>query len=249
MAVLGYRSFSLPSVNLVRDRNWSQRGPGITITSGVVDSSNGLARTSILRPGFVVVKRASTGEYLDTTDANGDRDTVASATSLANIGSGAANKTFKFKYKGGVEHTITTATATTSVSALVTLLNADDKFNSDLIADAVSSTLRIRSKRAGADEYFEITDGTLNGQGGVAQDTFANNTFAVGAFADYRVVGFEGRSDPEFSEYADMLSEYAVAQGNCNVQNLWKAYFVEASLIGLTTQAKACFIRRGSIFA
>ncbi len=24
MAVLGYRSFSLPSVNLVRDRNWSQ---------------------------------------------------------------------------------------------------------------------------------------------------------------------------------------------------------------------------------
>lgn len=244
-AVSGYRSVDRPSVSLVRDHSRTVRGEGIVVTSGVVDSGNGLERTSILRPGFVVVKRTSTGEYIDTSDSNGDRDAVASATSLVNIGSGAANKTFKFKYRGGVEHTITTVTATTSVAALVTLLNADDKFNSDLIADAVSSTLRIRSKRAGAGEYFEITDGTLNGQGGVAQDTFANNTSAIGTDADYRVIGHEGR--PE--ECVDLLSNTGVAASNDDSQNLWSAYFVEASLVGLTTQAKACFIRRGSRFA
>lgn len=244
MAVSGYRSISRPSVSLVSDSKLSTRGEGITITSGVVDSSNGLERTSILRPGYVVVKRTSTGKYLDTSDANGDRDAVASATSLVDIGAGAANKTFKFKYKGGVEHTITTATATTSVSALVTLLNADDKFNSDLIADAVSSTLRIRSKRAGSGEYFEITDGTLNGQGGSSQDTFANNTTAIGTDADYRVIGFEGA--PE--EYVDLLTDLGVATDNDETQNLWAASFVEASLVGLTTQAKACFLRRNSRF-
>jgi len=130
----------------------------------------------------------------------------------------------------------------------VTALNADALFKADLIADKVATpvanTLRIRARRAGSDEYFEITDGTLNDQGGADQDTFANNTTAGGSDGDYRVLGLGGGGH---EDHLDMLGK----DGNVAAQaaaNLLAGHFDESELIGLTPDAKAVLSRRGSIF-
>lgn len=211
-----------------------------TRESIILDSGNtdtGSTPNDKFRAGNVCVKRASTGRYVEANDANGDRNGQASAASLIAIGAGAASKTFKWKYKGGEEQTVTLGAGDNTAALVVTALNADADFSADLIASQASNILTIKTKRSGADEYFEITDGTLNDQGGVDQDTFANNTLKIGTDAEYRVT-------LEFAELKD-------ADGTAVHDEVLAArvgHFKKANLINLTAEAEATLRKWGSIF-
>lgn len=226
-------------------------GEMVQVKSTVTDSGavgSGLPRATILRPGMVLGKKTSDGLFYPADDSNVSGSQVASVSSLIAIAATAASKTFKWKYKNGVEHTVTLGGGDNSCDAVVTALNADDLFAADLIADKVATpvanTLRIRSRRAGADEYFTITDGTLNDHGGVAEDTFEDNTGHGGSDGDYRVLGLGGGGH---EDHLDMLGRDG-AVADQSAPNLMAGEFDESELLNLTPDAKAVLTRRGSFF-
>lgn len=207
----------------------------IILDSGNTDAGN--TPTTEFRAGNVVALRTSTGRYVEANDTNGDRCTQASITGVvsdasANNGFG---KTFKWKYQNGAEKTVTMGSTTAdhdTNAEIVAVLNADAAFAADLIASESGNFVNIKSRRAGSDEYFEITDGTINAVLG-----FTNNTSAAGADADYRVTRDLG-----------VLTNAAGTAVHDEVQAYKAGYFDESQLINLTAEARAVLSRRGSIF-
>lgn len=213
-------------------------GCSCLIKSTVTDS--GSSPTTRIRRGLVIVLKTSDGLFYRADDAaaGADRNGVASAVSLVALGAGSASKTFKYKYKGGAEATITMAAGDDTAAEVVTALNADTEFARNLIASQAANVLTIKTKKAGADEYFEITDGTLNDQAGVDQDTFLNNTTKFGTDADYRVV----------ERMVDMLNPASGVVYDAEAETSLAAYYDESQLLGLTAEARVVLSRRGAIF-
>lgn len=200
-------------------------------------TDSGATPTNWIRPGLVVVKLTSTGKYFAADAATGDRNASATTTSLVDISAwSTGNKTFKWKYKGGVEHTVT-GTSGDAVANAVTDLNADENFNADLVASASANKLVITARRAGRDEWFTITDGTLNDVGG-AEATFADDTDHSGTDADYAV--FDG-------DTADLKDATGTA---CDAMIVIfpRGEFKTDNLRSLTAEARAVLARNGSLF-
>lgn len=247
MILPGVKKLSLPARGFLGSQRPEDRrsGGAIVLKSTVVDTGNGLARTTLIRPGFVVGKKSSDGLFYradDTSNVTGP--TAATVTSAADIGAGAASKTFKWKYKGGGEQTVTMGGADDTPAEVVTKLNGDENFNADLIASLNGNKLVITARRGGVSEYFQITTGTLNGQGGSTDDTFTDNAMYGGSDPDYRVTG---TGDGGYADYVDMLGSDGAA-ANQYTPNLVAGVFKESQLIGLTAEAKAVLTARGSIF-
>lgn len=228
-------------------------GEMVVVKSTVTDTgavADGLPRDTILRPGMVLGKKASDGLFYPADDVSnvGNICQPASVSSLIAIAATAASKVFKYKVNGGPELSVTMGAGDNTCDLVVAALNADPAFAGNLIADKVATpvanTLRIRTVRAGVTEYFEITDGNFNDQGGVANDTFADNTKAGGSDGDYRVLGLGAGG---FEDHLDMLGRDG-AVADQGAPNVLAGEFDESQLLNSTPEAKAVLARRGSIF-
>lgn len=235
----GNAALELPCRAVLRNTQGARKGGAITVDSTVVDTGNGLARTTLIRQGLVVVKVTSTGRFIRADTSGGDRNAVATKSSLVAIGAGAASKTFKWRYKGGAEQSVTTGAGDNTAALVAAALNADAGFARHLIASNSGSTLIVSSREAGSSVYFEITDGTINGQGGTAQDTFANNTTAGGTDADYRVLGDDGGLPGDMFDPAGAVANQTFA-------NWIAGDFDSSKLIGPTAESLAVLAHRGS---
>lgn len=252
MQLPGLKSFDIPQRGFLLRLKDTFRKPGamIQVKSTVTDSGavgGGLPRATILRPGFVLGQKAVDSLFYKADDVTnvGNICTSGSATSLVAIGAGAASKTFKFKVNGGIEVTVTMGGGDNTCDLVVAKLMASIPFAGNLVATNVNTNfLKIQTLRAGVSEFFEITDGTINGQGGVANDTFANNTKAGGSDGDYRVLGLGGGGHEDHLEMLDATAT-AADQG---APNLMAGEFRESQLLGSTPEAKAVLARRGSFF-
>lgn len=234
-ALGGFKSYDLVDVAFLLTGEGKKGGDDALIASG---QTSGLTPTHRIPPGTVVVKRTGDGKFYfaDTATNGDDRNTQATRTSTIDI-TDPKSTTFKWKYKGGTEQTFTAGGGDDDVDKLITAMNGDDNFQAQLVASKTGSKLVIKSKDAGADVYFRITDGTLNDLGG-AQATFADNTDATaGADADYRVTTY----------WCDLKDVDAVAT-DAMAPTLLAGHFDESVLSNLTAEAKAVLIRRGSRF-
>lgn len=249
---------SLVSINikarqfLVRARDALLKiGAMVMVKSTVTDTgavAAGLPRATILRPGMVLAKKASDGLFYpadDTTNIGGSICSQASVTSLIAIAATAAGKVLKIKMCGGSEFSVTMGGGDNTCDLVVTKLNSDARFAANLIAsNDGSDKLVIKSLRAGVNEYFELTDGNFHDQGGVANDTFADNTKAGGSDGDYRVLGLGGGG---YEDHLDMLGRDG-AVADQGAPNLLAGEFDESELLNSTPEAKAVLRRNGSIF-
>lgn len=234
MPAVGFKSFEQPDIAYLIDGERRVKGSDVLVASGQTST---LTPSYLLGPGTVVVKVTATGKWYQADHATlGDRNAAASVTSLIDI-TDPKSTTFKWIYKGGAEQTFTAGGGDTDIDKLITALNADDNFQANLVATKPSaSKLKIATKTAGRDEYFKVTDGTLNDLGG-AQATFADNAFWSGTDADYRVL----------AAYAPLQELNAAAQ-DFLTESLRAGNFRTASLSNLTAEAKAVLARNGSFF-
>lgn len=207
----------------------------VTLDSGNTDAGN--TPTTEFRPGNVVALVTSTGRYVEANDAAGDRNAQASATGTVTDASSNAGfgKTFKWKFQGGAEQTVTMGSTTASHDTnaeIVALLNANAAFAADLIAAESGNFVNIKSRRAGSDVHFQITAGTINAVLG-----FTDNSTYFGTDADYRVTRDLGiLADADGTAVHDEVQAYRAG------------FFDESQLLNLTGEARAVLARRGSIF-
>lgn len=213
----GAASLSIPDRRVLMQPALDRDKVVILSDSTNVDASG--PRTTMLRPGNVLIQGASDSQWFDDT-TGGQASAVASVTGTVSDASSNAGfgKTFKWTYRYGVEHTITMGSTTASHDTnaeIVALLNANAYFSADLIADESTNYVRIRARRAGSEEFFKITDGTINAVLG-----YTDNTIVRGSDADYAVT----------TEYCDQLNPLGTA-ADARVQAVRAGVFDLSNLI------------------
>lgn len=212
------------------------RGSDVTIKSTVVDSGNGLARTSLIRSGNVVVKKTADSLYYLANDAtNGDRNGPAIVTSVLGDGNAWKGATITSVINGGPGIAVTTQAGTATVAAAATDLNANAIFAAQLVASTAAGKLVVKTLLGGSVMSLGISasDNTLFGA--------SPGVLAQGTDADYRVLEGDGLA-------ADMLDSVAVASDTPAPSSYAGAY-ITAQLLNSTPEALAVLARRGSIFA
>lgn len=250
MDLPAFNSVDIPNRPFLVRHAYAKAGEMVTVKSTVTDSgavAAGLPRSTILRQGSVLGQAVADSKFYNANDVTnvGNICTQGSVTSLIAIGAGAANKLFKFRVNGGQEITVTMGAGDNTCDLVVTKLLASIPFAANLFAANVNTNfLQISTLRAGAVEFFEITTGNFNGQGGVGNDTFADNTKAGGSDGDYRVLGLGGGG---FDDVLDLFGPLGAVQDK-GAANLKSAEFKTTQLLNLTPEAKAVLTRRGSFF-
>lgn len=211
-------------------------GTDVLVKSTVTDSGNTAMRTTILRPGTVLVKKTSDGLYYSAlfSDSNGaDRSAAASVSSATGITASWASTTQTFVVNGGASTAVSMAAGDDTNAEVVTALNASALFQAaGLVADVSASAVRVRTVQGGAHMSFVWTSSYA--------DTFGSGVASAegyGTDADYRVV----------EDYVDMLDEGAVA-GNSVAKTSMSGFYDESQLLNLSGDARAVLTRRGSIF-
>lgn len=203
--------------------------PGKSVVLESANRDSGNSPTTRIRPGNVVTKRASSGEYVEATDANRD---VHTAPSITSSGHTDGNGVIRLVGNHG-DISVTTTTGTGTEANHVTDLNNDAAFARHYVASSGSGELTIAARNVGSQEWFYIHSGTM-----------ANASFAEGA--ENGAIG----ADPDVlvtAEEADVADENGTAQSP-TVQTYRRGHFVEANLINLTEEAKAVLLARGCTF-
>lgn len=212
---LGSASLSIPDRRVLMREPLDVEKVMVQSDSTNVDASG--PRTTMLRPGTILLKGASDSVWYDDV-SGGQASAVASITGTVSDASSNAGfgKTFKWKFMGGVEQTVTMGSTTASHDTnaeIVALLNADADFSADLIASESTNYVMIRAKRAG--ESFQITDGTINAVLG-----FTDNALVQPTEADFVVT----------IEYCDQLNALGTA-ADCRVAAVRCGVFDESNLL------------------
>jgi hypothetical protein len=205
-----------------------KRGSEVVLDSSNTDSGN--TPTYRMRPGNVVVKRTSTGRYVEATDSNADTGTAPSITSSSHSD---ANGEIKLVGNHGTI-SVTTSTGTGTEANHVTDLNGDADFAAFYTASSGGGELTIAANRAAADEWFYIHADTI-ATAGFAEGPSNSNT---GTDPDVRVL-------EDFS--SDLQDLDGSAQHGTACTSL-AGHYDESALINLTGQAREVLARRGSIF-
>ena len=197
----------------------------VTVDSTTVDSAN--SPTTLLRPGLVV--GIGTGNvFYDASDSASTKGLPATHT-----GSGTtfpASSAFVFALQGGANITITGASSDNTVAEYVTLLNANEQFNSTLIAVASGSNIKISSVLNGPLAQFTIVSAPSGW--GLTAATY------TGSAGEYGVL----------EDYVDMLDGSGVASDMINVTIAQRGRFDESQLLDLTDDARTFLLSRGSTF-
>lgn len=223
----GLFSSTITPRKITLDDSLSVFGDQVVLDSGNTDS--GATPTHRLRPGNVVVKRTSTGRYVEANDANADTGTAPSITTTSHSD---GNGVIKLVGNHGTI-SVTTTTGAGSEANNATDLNADANFAAHYTASSAGGELTITANRSAADEWFYMHTDTM------ATASFAEgvDNASTGADPDVRVV----------VEAGDLQDPDGTAQ-HAPAVNLVRGYFDESQLINLTGQAKEVLARRGSIF-
>lgn len=210
----------------------------IVIDSAVRDSRS--TPTTRIQPGMALGLVTSTGRYIEANGSGADKMVAATTTSLIAISAwNTGSKTFKWKYKGGTENTVTGGTADTAAQ-MITDLNADAAFKNDLIAAAgvAANTVKITARRAGVDEWFEITAGTVNDVGGTGA-TFVSNTQYAGTDPDIVVLADD--------QFVDLIDTNGTAV-HASARGLPSGDFESSHIVKMDAHAKAVLKKNGSFF-
>ena len=218
---------TLADRNLLIDSTGLVQGQDVVLDSTNVDVPTPTFR---IRPGNVVVLRTSTGLYVEATDPNGDRNTVATITSVGHVD---GNGVIAVVYKG-MTISVTTATGSGTEAENATDLNADVLFRAHLIASSGAGELTIASRSTGADEDLFV-DATTRDAAGFAEG-IANSVNGVDE--DYKVT----------ADFGDLQDDDGNAV-NGAVATWDAAHFDESNLLNLTGEARGVFARRGSRFS
>lgn len=228
-AILKHQSTTKPGRRvLVKDDRTVRKS--ITIKSTVTDATNSAMRTTILRPGLVLVKKTSDGLYYLSTDAAADRATAPSIVSAGHADSD--NATFKLVGNHGTI-TVSITTNAGAEADWVTDLNADTAFKAHYVASVSGTDVLVTARAAGEQEWFYVHTDTTAGAAFPEGETNA----AQGTNADYVIL----------DDYVDMLDESATAS-DATTSALQAGNFFTTNLLLLTPEAKATLAQRGSIF-
>jgi hypothetical protein len=233
---MGYKSIEIAAVKFLTQQAPKLVGPGVTVDSGVTDTGNGLGRSSILRPGFVVVKKTSTGRYVAADDATGDRCAAAKVTAAQTADGTWASKTITINVQGGPDQVVTLGAGDDTDAEVVAAIMLQ---TTGVKATVVANRVTIQTEGAGRNRSLKVSSNLAAAFGA------ADGVVALGTDADYRVLGHEGH--PE--EYVDLLDKYGAAMHAPGVRNLLAGFFSAAALVKLTAEAQIVLGRNGSIFA
>lgn len=201
----------------------------VVLDSGNVDS--GSVPTSRLREGNVMVKRTSTGKYIEADDANGDRNAGAVVTAAEAADSDWQSADITVSQNGGDKVTVSLGGSDDTNAEVATALNADADFARNYIADGSGALLTITSLRTGEDVQLTVTSDLATAFG-------ANGTNASGTWADYGVLQRPVDQADDAGTASDTHGSIAYA----------KARFKESLLINLTPDARRALIGRGCSF-
>lgn len=193
----------------------------------------------VMPAGAVVVKKTADGLYYLADDGvNGDRNTAAAIDSLEKPDADWKSKsiTWAVTYPDGKAFggTVTLGADDDSIAEVVTALNGDAAFAAHLVAsDAGASDLLTITTVAKGKVHLALSSdlATVYGDGVTLEDE--------GAEADYRVT----------YEQRDLTKPGGAARDSSFVPTLLAGHFDESSLVGLTVEAKAVLMSRGSLFA
>lgn len=207
----------------------------VTSDSGNADS--GSTPTTRMRPGNVLVKRTSTGRYVEANDSNGDRSTPPSVSSAEAADTDWDGTTITVYLNGTLVATVVLAGSDDSTSEVVTALNtAFAAANLPIVASGLNAAVLVVKAHPGGGNVSLRVESTLatafataGGAGSYAED--------VGLDADYVVT----------LEYADQVNDDGTAI-HADVLVAQRGYFDASNLINLTADAKAVLRRRGSRF-
>lgn len=193
----------------------------------------------VMPAGAVVVKKTADGLYYLADDGvNGDRNAAAAIESLEKPDADWKEKTITWAvtYPNGVTvgGDVTLGTADDSIAEVVTALNADSAFHAHCVAsDSGAGDLLVITTRAKGNVTLAVSSdlATAYGDGVTLTDE--------GTEADYRVV----------AEQRSLVSAGGASRDSDPVPTLLAGHFDESELTGLTDEAKATLLARGSLFA
>lgn len=201
-------------------------------TSIVLDSTNtdaGSTPTHRFREGNVVVRRASTGRYVEANDAVGDRNT---APAITTVGQADGNGVIKLVGNHGTI-SVTTATGAGTEANNATDLNANAAFAAHYVASSAGGELTITARGTGKREWFYIHSDTM-ATAGFAE---GEDNSVAGEDADYLVT----------TSQEDLKDEEGTAI-HADARATRRGFFDASNLTNLTAEARAVLAARGSRF-
>ena len=145
MAGYGFYSLDLPTRKILRFVNpaHEKKGDAITLKSTVVDTGNGLARTTLIRAGLLVVKKTSDSRYYRADDGSVGADRNAGAVVAAAEAADAdwASKTVSLFINGRLIVTVTLGGSDDSNAEVATALSSrSSRPRPDLAKATLAST-------------------------------------------------------------------------------------------------------------
>ena len=197
----------------------------------------------VMPAGAVVVLKTSDGLYYLANDAaNGDRNTPAVVTSIEKPDADWKDKTLTWTvyYPDGEVATGAVAASGAdddTIAEWVTLLNADPAFAAHLTAsDSGAGDLLVCTTKSSGRVGLKIS---LDLDTAYTTDDGASSSATdEGAEADYRVI----------TEQRSLVSLTGASRTSDSTPGLLAGHFDESELTGLTLEAKAVLIGRGSLF-
>lgn len=212
-------------------------GPPVTVDGSVVVAD--LSAPYRLPKGTVIVQSTTAGKYVKAgAAASGtpESGTAPAVTSEEAADSDWASKVITLYVDGVQKAQVTLGGADDTTAEVVTALNGDTEFAKYALASGSNGNpLVITGNRAGAGHSLRVS---MNLSTAWATDlTTSSETEDHGTDPDYRVTYTD----------ADLYDEQHSAI-DPPVQNLLRGVFDASELTGLTSEARAVFERRGSIF-
>lgn len=222
-----FSSTTISGREVLIDDSLATEAGSITLDSGNTDT--GSSPTTRFRPGNVVIKRTSTGRFVEANDANADD--LGAATITTSSHADATADIVVVGNHGTITVTVSTGSGTEANCA--TDLNADADFAAHYTASSGGGELTITSNEVGPDEWFYMGAGTSDSYGFAEGE----NNGVRGTQPDVRVT----------AEYADLVDEEGTAV-HADVLAYRRGHFDASQLINLTAEARSLLTARGSIF-
>ncbi len=184
----------------------------VTGASDNVDA-NSPDRTTILRPGNILLKDTATKIYYD--DATtGDPSTQATVTAAVTADASWASKTYTFTVNGVALVTVTSGGADDTDAEIAAVFNANAIFAANLVASVVSNRVVVKTLAVGADMQLLVTSSYATAFG-------ASGTAAHGTDGDWVVV----------TDWVDQLDGNAVASVQHGIPCVRTGHFDDARLV------------------
>ena len=228
----GNAALELPCRAVLRNTQGARKGGAITVDSTVVDTGNGLARTTLIRQGLLVVKVTSTGRYIRADTNGGDRSAPPAVTASETADADWASKTITLKRNGATVVVVTLGAGDDTDAEVRDALNANAIFAANAVASVASSRVVVTGLVGGAGESIEVVSNLATAFG-------TYGTSDAGEDADYRVLGDDGGLPGDMFDPAGAVANQTFA-------NWIAGDFDSSKLIGTTGDALAVLARRGS---